>query len=148
MHPLSGCLPTEYPTSQGLKTPLQACRCSICIRQPSSLQHLATQTVSSLRINIERFELSREVIVSIVKQSTRNESTLNAFHRRPIPKPYSSSGTAVARDTPPTPYVPPTAHGFPPQRDRSILRRKRSRLCIHLKTHFDVRFVTSRYFFL
>ena len=46
------------------KAPLEACRCSICIRQPSSLQHLATQAVLSLRINIERFELMRYVTYS------------------------------------------------------------------------------------
>ena len=144
MHPLSGCLPQCF-------IPLTACKRRLRLADVVSAysSHLPSSTYLPKRYypcgsisNVSSWRVTW-LLVSSVTQWTRNESILSAFFHRPFPRSYSSSGTAAAQNTP---HVPPTTHGLPPQRDRSILRRKPSRLCIHLKTNFGVRFVRSHYF--
>ena len=129
------------------KAPLEACRCSICIRQPSSLQHLATQAVLSLRIDIESFELTRDVTYSQNRHAVDTKLVdIERLLPPTFPKALLQFRYRCCPGHPSHTLCSPTTQGLPPQRDRSILRRKRSRLCIYLKTNFGVPFVTCRYF--
>ena len=63
----SGCVSCQDTSRENIRVltscvgPAEACACNICRRQPPSLRDLAAHAVLTLRINIERFQLTRDV---------------------------------------------------------------------------------------
>ena len=63
----SGCVSCQDTSRENIRAltscvgPAEACACNICRRQPPSLRDLAAHAVLTLRINIERFQLTRDV---------------------------------------------------------------------------------------
>ena len=133
----SGCVSCQDTSRENIRaltrcvSPAEACACTICRRQPPSLRNLAAQLVLTLRINIERFQLTSDVTFDDYRHAV-DSNRVGIDHLLPPDFPYCPSHPFHSACAPDYPWLFAATRKFDSgqQAVRSLYRLKGPYWCM------------------